>query len=73
MDKLIESIKRELKTKLGYICHKGRMMWGNSKQDIAQIVQTRIELKGEEQQYEVILKPIENNKPLSLNQFIAKD
>ena len=41
-DKIIESVRRELRSKLGYICHKGRMMWGNAKQDLALVVQTSI-------------------------------
>ncbi len=41
-DKLIESIRKELKEKVGLICYKGRMLWGNLSIKLALITKTTI-------------------------------
>lgn len=48
-EKLVESVKRELRTKLGFICFKGRMLWGNVNQELALITKATIDVKGEKQ------------------------
>ena len=49
VDKLMESIRKELKNKIGLICYKGRMVWGNIQNDLALIIKTTVEVKGEKQ------------------------
>ena len=71
VEKIIDSIRRELKTKLGFICYKGRMLWGNVDNGLALITSTTIEVKGEKQSYEIILKPAPVS--LTIEDFIAKD
>lgn len=48
-DKLIDSVKKELRSKTGFICFKGRMLWGNMETKLALIFKTSIEVKGEKQ------------------------
>jgi len=41
-DKLIDSVRKELKTKTGFICFKGRMLWGNMELKLAIVIKTTI-------------------------------
>jgi hypothetical protein len=41
-EKVIDSVRRELKGKIGLICFKGRMLWGNLKSDLALIIKTTV-------------------------------
>lgn len=69
-DKLIDSVKKDLRTKTGFICFKGRMLWGNMETKIALIFKTSIEVKGEKQDYEIIIKPA---KTITIDEFITND
>jgi hypothetical protein len=42
----MESIKGELKIKAGYLCFKGRMLWGRVKSELAMITKASIQIKG---------------------------
>ena len=57
LEKIIDPLKKELKTKLGLICYKGRMLWGSLKLDLAHNVNTTVDVKGDKQTYEVLIKP----------------
>lgn len=50
-DKIIDSVKKELRTKTGFICFKGRMLWGNVEMKLALVIKTSIEVKNEKQEY----------------------
>lgn len=69
-DKLVDSVKKELRMKTGFICFKGRMLWGNIELKMALISKTSIEVKGEKQEYEIIIKPA---KTITIDEFITKD
>jgi hypothetical protein len=40
MDKVIKSIIRDLKAKIGFICYKGAMMWGTANLKLALNIKT---------------------------------
>ncbi len=42
VDKIIDSARKELKQKIGLICNKGRMLWGNIKLELALVIKTTI-------------------------------
>jgi hypothetical protein len=46
------------------------MLWGNLNLKLALIIKTTIEVKGEKQEYELILKPTTS---ITVEDFIAKD
>lgn len=69
-DKLIDSVKKELRVKTGFISFKGRMLWGNLEIKMALIIKTTIEVKSEKQEYEIIIKPA---KTITIDEFITKD
>lgn len=72
LEKIIDPLKKELKTKLGFICYKGRMLWGSLKLDLAHNVNTTVDVKGDKQTYEVLIKPADK-ATLTIEDFIAKD
>lgn len=69
-DKLIDSVKKELRVKTGFISFKGRMLWGNLEIKMALIIKTTIEIKSDKQEYEIIIKPA---KTITIDEFITKD